>query len=129
MPEYEQSILDVVKSAIRDAQDLVRGEIALAKSELRGELKKMAAGAGALAAAAVMAIVALVFFFATIAWAIADVAGWPMWAGLGIVTLLAVVIAGALAAVGRARLAAERHLPLTVDTMKENAKWIGARTS
>ena len=81
MPEYEQSILDVVKSAIRDAQDLVRGEIALAKSELRGELKKMAAGAGA------------------------------------------------LAAVGRARLAAERHLPLTVDTMKENAKWIGARTS
>ena len=129
MPEYEQSILDVVKSAIRDAQDLVRGEIALAKSELRGELKKMAAGAGALAAAAVMAIVALVFFFATIAWAIADVAGWPMWAGLGIVTLLAVVIAAALAAVGRARLAAERHLPLTVDTMKENAKWIGARTS
>ena len=129
MPEYEQSILDVVKSAIRDAQDLVRGEIALAKSELRGELKKMAAGAGALAAAAVMAIVALVFFFATIAWAIADVAEWPMWAGLGIVTLLAGLIAATLAAFGRARLAAQRHLPLTVDTMKENAKWIGARTS
>ena len=93
MPEYEQTILDVVKSAIRDGQDLVRGEIALAKSELRGELKRMAAGAGALAAAAVMAVVALVFLFATVAWA------------------------------------AERHLPLTVDTMKENAKWIRARTS
>ena len=129
MPEYEPTILDVVKSAIRDAQDLVRGEIALAKSELRGELKRMAAGAGALAAAAVMAIVALVFLFGTIAWAIADVGGWPVWAGLGLVTLLAVVIAAALAVVGRARLAAERHLPLTVDTMKENAKWIRARTS
>jgi Putative Actinobacterial Holin-X, holin superfamily III len=129
MPEYEQTILDVVKSAVRDAQDLVRGEIALAKSELRGELKRMAAGARALAAAAVMAVVALVFLFGTIAWAIADVAGWPVWAGLGLVTLLAVVIAAALAAVGRARLAAERHLPLTVDTMKENAKWIRARTS
>ena len=129
MPEYEQTILDVVKSAIRDAQDLVRGEIALAKSELRGELKRMAAGAGALAAAAVMAVVALVFLFATLAWAIAYVAGWPMWAGLGIVTLLAGVIGAVLAAVGRARLAAERHLPLTVDTMKENAKWIRARTS
>lgn len=129
MPEYEQTILDVVKSAIRDAQDLVRGEIALAKSELRGELKRMAAGAGALAAAAVMAVVAVVFLFATIAWAITYVAGWPVWAGLGIVTLLAVVIAAALAAVGRARVAAERHLPLTVDTMKENAKWIRARTS
>ena len=129
MPEYEQTILDVVKSAIRDAQDLVRGEIALAKSELRGELKRMAAGAGALAAALVMAVVAVVFLFAALAWTIAYVAGWPTWAGLGIVTLLAVVIAAALAAVGRARLAAERHLPLTVDTMKENAKWIRARTS
>jgi hypothetical protein len=129
MPDYEQTTLDVVKSAIRDAQDLVRGEIALAKSELRGELKRMVAGGGALAGAAVMAVVAVVFLFATIAWAIADVAGWPEWAGLGIVTLVAVVIAAALAATGRARLTAERHLPLTVDTMKENAKWIRARTS
>lgn len=129
MPEYEHTILDVVKSAIRDAQDLVRGEIALAKSELRGELKRLATGAGAFAAAAVMAVVAVVFLFATIAWAIAYLMGWPVWAGLGLVTLLAVVIAAALAAVGRARVAAARHLPLTVDTMKENAKWIRARTS
>ena len=129
MPEYEQTILDVVKNAIRDGQDLVRGEIALAKSELRGELKRMAAGAGALAAAVIMAVVAIGFLFATIAWAIAYLAGWPMWAGLGIATLLALVIAVALAAVGRARLVAGRHLPLTVDTMKETAKWIRARTS
>ena len=46
MLEYEQTILDVEKNAIRDGQDLVRGEIALAKSELRGELKRMAPGAG-----------------------------------------------------------------------------------
>lgn len=129
MPEYEQTILEVVKSAIRDAQDLVRGEIALAKNELRAEVKRVAAGAGVLAAAAVMAVVAVVFLLATIAWAIADFAGWPLWAGLGIVTLLAIVIAAVLAAVGRGRLAAERHLPLTIETMKENAKWIRARTS
>lgn len=129
MAEYEQTIPEVIKSAIRDAQDLVRGEIALAKSELRAEVKRMAAGAGALAAAAVMAVVAVVFLFATIAWAIADIAAWPLWAGLGLVTLLVVVIAAGLAAVGRRRLVAERHLPLTVDTMKENAKWIRARTS
>jgi hypothetical protein len=129
MPEYEQTILDVIKSAIRDAQDLVRSEIALAKRELQDELRHLVAGAGALVAAAVVGVIAVVFLFATIAWAIADVAEWPTWAGLGIVTLLAVVIAVVLAFVGRARFAADRHLPLTVDTMKENAKWIRARTS
>src|SRR5262245_44848937 len=111
MAVYESTILDVVKSAIRDAQDLVRGEIALAKSELRDELKRLATGAGALVAGAVMGIVAVVFLFATIAWAIASVAQWPLWAGLGIVTLLAVVIAVALVSLGRARFTAERHLP------------------
>src|SRR5262245_36286633 len=119
MAEYESTILDVVKSAIRDAQDLVRGEIALAKCELRDELKQLATGAGAFVGAAVMGVVAVVFLLATIAWAIATVAEWPVWAGLGIVTLLAVLIGAALFALGRARFAAKRHLPLTVDTMRE----------
>jgi uncharacterized membrane protein YqjE len=129
MPEYDQTILDVVKSAIRDAQELVRSEIALAKSELRDEVKRMATAVGMLAAATVMSIVALVFLFATVAWAIAEQAHWPVWGGLGVVTALAIVIAIALGIVGRRRLAVDRHMPRTVDTMKENAKWMRARTS
>jgi uncharacterized membrane protein YqjE len=129
MPEYDQTILDVVKSAIRDAQELVRSEIALAKSELRDEVKRMATAVGMLAAATVMSIVALVFLFATVAWAIAEQAHWPVWSGLGVVTALAIVIAIALGIVGRRRLAVDRHMPRTVDTMKENAKWMRARTS
>jgi uncharacterized membrane protein YqjE len=129
MPEYDQSILDVVKSAIRDAQDLLRGEIALAKSELRDEVKRMMAGAATLVAAAAMGFAALLLLLATIAWAISEGAGWPVWAGFGIVTVVAVVVALALASIGRRRLVAERHMPHTVDTMKENAKWMRARTS
>ncbi len=129
MAEYDQSIVDLVKSAIRDAQDLVRGEIALAKTELRREMKQMTSAVVALAVAAVMGVIALVFLFATIAFGISAAARWPVWAGFAIVTLIVIIAAGILAYGGRQRLVAQRHMPKTMDTMKENAKWMKARTS
>ena len=36
--------------------------------------------------------------------------------------------AGVLAYLGRARLGRERHMPLTVDTVKESMQWMRART-
>ena len=41
MATYEPSIGDVIRSAIRDAQDLVRSELALAKAEVREEVLTM----------------------------------------------------------------------------------------
>lgn len=129
MPMYDQSIVDVLKSAVRDAQDLVRGEIALAKAELRAEVRQIAVAAVMLIAAAIMALIGLVFLCSTIAWGIAEGAGWPVWAGMGIVTLLALTGAAALAMMGRSRFAQQRHMPLTMETMKENARWMRPRTS
>jgi hypothetical protein len=65
----------------------------------------------------------------TVAWGISEGIGWPVWAGLAIVTLLMIVTAAALTYVGRRRFSAQPAMPLTVDTLKENAKWIRARTS
>ena len=90
MASYEPSIADVIKSALRDAQDLVRGEIALAKAEAREELGRISTGAALLAGAAAAAVLGLVFLLATIAWAISEVLAWPVWAGFGIVTVLVV---------------------------------------
>ena len=128
MASYEPSIADVIKSALRDAQDLVRGEIALAKAEAREELGRISTGAALLAGAAAAAVLGLVFLLATIAWAISEVLAWPVWAGFGIVTLLALILAGVLAYMGKSRLTAARHMPRTVDTLKENMEWMRART-
>ena len=128
MASYEPSIADVIKSALRDAQDLVRGEIALAKAEAREELGRISTGAALLAGAAAAAVLGLVFLLATIAWAISEGLTWPVWAGFGIVTLLALILAGVLAYMGKSRLTAARHMPRTVDTLKENMEWMRART-
>lgn len=124
----ESSIADAIRSAVRDAQDLVRGEIALAKAEAREEVSRLGMGAALLAAAALAAVLGVVFLLATIAWAIAEGLAWPVWAGLGIVTLLTLIAAAVLGVVGRGRLKAARYMPRTVDTMKENMQWMRART-
>ena len=128
MASHEPSIADVIKSALRDAQDLVRGEIALAKAEAREELGRISTGAARLAGAAAAAVLGLVFLLATIAWAISEVLAWPVWAGFGIVTVLALILAGILTYMGKSRLTAARHMPRTIDTLKENMEWMRART-
>lgn len=128
MARDETSIADLIKGTLEDARDLVQSEIALARAELRDEITRVKSGAIAFAGAAVAAILGLVLLCSTLAWALTDLLDWPIWAGFAIVTLLLLLIAAALGYMGRARLTTHAPLPRTMETMKENAKWIRART-
>ena len=129
MATHEPSIADVIKNAIRDAQDLVRSEVALAKAEVRQEVRRVSVGAGLLAGAALAAVMAVIFLMTTVALAIAVLLGWPVWSGFGLVTVLVALAAGVLGYIGRKRIRAARHMPRTVDALKENIEWMRARTS
>lgn len=123
MNGYDQSIADVIRSTLHDAQDLVRGEIALAKAEMRQEVRRVGAGVAALAAAGVAAVIGVVFLLSAAAWGIATAAAWPVWAGFAIVAGVVLLLAVVLAMVRKTRFNGERRMPLTVDTMKENMEW------
>ena len=129
MATYEPSIADVIRNAIRDAQDLVLSEVALAKAEVREEVRRVSVGAGLLAGAALSAAMAVIFLMTTVALAIAVLLGWPLWSGFGIVTVLVALAAGALGYIGKKRITAPRRMPRTVDALKENIEWMRARTS
>jgi hypothetical protein len=129
MATHEPSIADVIKHAIRDAQDLMRSEVALAKAEVREEVHRVSVGAGLLAGAALAAAMAVIFLMTTVALAIAVLLGWPLWSGFGIVTVFVALAAGALGYIGKKRITAARHMPRTVDALKENIEWMRARTS
>jgi ABC-type Fe3+-siderophore transport system permease subunit len=129
MATYEPSIADVIKNAIRDAQDLMRSQVALARAEVREEVRRLSVGAGLLAGAALAAVIAVIFLMTTVALAMADLFGWSAWMGFGIVTAFVALAAAALGYVGKKRLTAARHMPRTVDTLKENIEWMRARTS
>jgi hypothetical protein len=127
MSGYDQSIADVIRSTIHDAQDLVRSEIALAKAEMRQEVRRVGAGAAMMAAAAVGALIALVFLLTAVAWSIPALLQWPAWTGFALVGAVVLFAAIVLAMLGRNRFTTERHMPLTTDTLKENMQWTRAR--
>lgn len=129
MTGYENSIADVIRSTIHDAQELVRGEIALAKAELRDEVKRIGAGVAALAVAAAAALIAVIFLLTAAAWGISAAFNMPAWVGFAVVGAVVLIAAAVLAMMGRTRLNGQRHLPLTMDTLKENMQWTRARTS
>jgi Putative Actinobacterial Holin-X, holin superfamily III len=58
--ETEQKLSDLVSSAAQDASALVRGEIALAKAEVREDVRQAATGGALFGAAAVLGVFALV---------------------------------------------------------------------
>ena len=127
MPGYDQSLADLIRSTIHDAQDLVRGEIALAKAEMRQEVQKIGTGAAALAAGAVAWLIAVVFLLTALAVGLTSALGWPAWAGFAIVGGLVMLSALGLAMMGKKRFTGERRMPLTTETMKETLQWTRAR--
>ena len=125
----EPSIADLIRSTIRDSQELVRSEIALAKAELQGATRRMASGAALVTGAVIAAVVAVVFLLTAAAWAIPMATGWPAWSGFAMVGGVVLLLAVGLGLAGRQRVTSAPRMPLTVDTMKENLEWTRSRTS
>jgi cytochrome c biogenesis protein CcdA len=127
MPGYDQSLADLIRGTLHDAQDLVRGEIALAKAEMRQEVRRVGAGAAALAVAGVAALVATVFLLTALAVGLTTALAWPLWAGFAIVGGLVLLVALTLAMMGKQRFNGEQRMPLTTETMRETLQWTRVR--
>jgi hypothetical protein len=94
--ETDKSLGDVVTEVTEKASLLVREEIELAKAEISEKVTKLGKGAGALAAAGVLAVFALIFFLEALAWFLNDAFDWTtVWPGF-LVTFFIVIGVGAL---------------------------------
>lgn len=108
-PETQRTIGQLVVDATRDAEGLVRSQIALAKAEVQQGVQIMGKGAGLLAAAGVVALFAVGFILTTLAYVI-DI--WlPVWAGFLIVAVLLLIVTAILAQIGIKALKAARPVP------------------
>ena len=99
----QQSLGAMVKGVTEDISTLVRGEIELAKTELRDTAKTAANGGALLVVAGVTAFLGVVFLLLTLAWVLVQL-GLPIWAGFGIVTLLLIIVAVIVGLLGKKRL-------------------------
>jgi Putative Actinobacterial Holin-X, holin superfamily III len=119
----ERSVPELVRQLSEETSTLVRQEIDLAKAELAGKARRVGVGAGALGAAAVVALYAVAAASVAVIAALALVM--PVWGAAVVVAGFDAILAGALGLTGRRRLtAAMPPTPeATVDTVKEDVRW------
>jgi putative superfamily III holin-X len=114
----ERSLGQLVAQASDDLSSIVRAEIALAKAELRGDVKNAALGGGLFGAAGYLGVLASVTGVVTVAYALVA-AGLRPWLAFLIVTVALLLVAGILALIGRSRLKRLGPPERTIRTTKE----------
>jgi hypothetical protein len=118
------TLVDLARSAAEDGASLVRGEIELAKAEMRQSAQQAGKGAGLLGGAVLLGLTAwLLLSFAAAFGLVA--AGLPIWAGMLLVALMYLAVAGVLALLGRRELTRSKPLERTkadVATLVEQTK-------
>lgn len=91
-PGHHRSLGETVSAVAHDLQQLIRGEIGLARAEISEKLKGMAGSAAALVLGGLLAFAGLIVLIEGIA---AVLALWlPIWAALLITGIVVVAVAG-----------------------------------
>ena len=124
----EETLGMLFANASRDLSTLVHSEIALAKAEIRVDVKNAAKGGAMFGAAAYLGVVASILLFITIALVLAWL-GLEAWLAFLIVTVLLLVVAGVLALVGKKAVSKVGPPERTLRTSKDTVAFLKSPTS
>lgn len=125
----QQSVRELLQELGDSSRTLIRQEIQLARAEIQESIEHAKRGSARMAAAFLPALMAAFVASLALVWGLSEVM--PQWAAAIVVTLLLLAVAGVLALLGRKQLKqAEPFVPKrTIDTVKEDAKWLKNRMS
>ena len=119
-----RSLGQIVGDIANDLGDLVRNELALARTELKAEAAKAGKGAGMLGGAGVAGLLFLIMISHALVYLLTNFDWLPTETAYLIVALIWGAIAAVLAMQGRKKLKeADPTLPTTQRTLKEDARW------
>jgi Flp pilus assembly protein TadB len=114
----ERTLGQLVAEASRDLSTILRSEVALAKAELKSDVKAGATGVALFAVAAVLAFLALILLLIAAAFGLVA-AGLDAWLAFLIVAGALLLVTLVLALVGKARLSRIKPPERTTRTSKE----------
>lgn len=117
---------EIVRDIVANAQDIIRAEVKLAKTEIREESQKAISASAMLVAGGVIALYGLGFLLAAITAALALVM--PFWAAALIVGALLAAGGGAGIALGLQHWKKVHAPRKTIEDVKENVEWLKHQT-
>ncbi|MCW2526846.1 MAG: hypothetical protein JWM76_1706 [Pseudonocardiales bacterium] len=119
----EVSIGELAKDASTHLSTIIRGEVELAKTEIRGSVKNISTGAIMFIAAAVILVFSLTFAFVGLAELLIFFGFWR-WAGYAIVFGFFLLVALLLVFVGIRKVKKVRAPERTIATAKDTAQFL-----
>ena len=112
----------IVSGIVEDLQGIVRGEVLLAKTEIREDVSAMGKGATSIAIGAMVVLVGFIFLMLGVTYLINK--SLEMWISAGIVGVVLLTIGGILAMTGKKTLSATSLKPTeTMESLKEDQQW------
>lgn len=113
---------ETVTGIIQDLQDIIRGEVQLAKTEIKEETSKLGKGAGMIAAAALVALVGFIFLMLGVTYLLNK--SIEMWMAAGIVGLVLLIIGAMVGMAGKSTMQQANLKPTkTIESLKEDKEW------
>jgi len=118
----QEGIAPLLGDLLKDLQRMVRGEIALARAEVREDVSEAGKGVASMAVAAIVGLTGFIFLMLAATYVLNL---WlRMWIAAGIVAVVLLVVAGILAMNAKSKLSATNLKPeQTIESMKENEEW------
>jgi hypothetical protein len=121
----EPTLAELLTRLMHDAMTLLRQEVALAKHELRAELRQIILAVMSLGIGVGIAAIGGLLLILMLVHLLQALTALPLWACYGIVGGLFAMVGGVLLVLGKQKLAHIHLVPQdTVETMQENAQWI-----
>ncbi len=112
----------IVSGIVKDLQEIVRGEVKLAKTEIREDVSAMGKGAASIAAGGIVAFVGFVFLMLRATFVLSK---WvEMWIAALILAVALLLIGAILAMSGKKKLSASSLKPTeSMESLKEDQAW------
>jgi hypothetical protein len=118
----QESVGSLISGLIQDLQELVRGEVQLAKTEIRDDAMTAGRALGSIAAGAFVGVTGFIFLMLGVTYLINKEL--EMWISAGIVGAVLAVISAVMISAGRKKLSESNFKPeQTIETLKEDREW------
>ncbi|HET9864138.1 MAG TPA: phage holin family protein [Steroidobacteraceae bacterium] len=121
MANGDRPVSAVLHDIVGNVQDIVRSELRLAKTEVRGELSKAGSAAVLIVVGGLLLTFGVLFVLLAIIYALSLVVA--AWIAALIVGVVVGVIGAPCIAAGIRRIKGTRAVPKTTASLKENVEW------